>query len=463
MRSSTPVDSRFGIFFPVLISWGVYFIDKGREFVFHTYGVTMASRQSFNRSNRCVACRGWRVVSLCVLLARSGYPTAYRIHFEKPKALKVTAGQWMYLLVPAIDQVWHPFSICSSSGDDKLSFHIGIRTTGDPAEQWSATRTVGGRSWSLQPETWTYRLFKRLDVSHPYLKAYVRGPYGAAFTSCFNPLNAGVMVIGAGTGLTAAESVVREILFRKANGTPVPLRLWFVWSCRTVDDLFWCWQSMIELLLAAFDAQTIDAKAVVSSGASLDWLGVTIYVSRADKDAMALLKSLYPKPPPPPVAAPMDSGRMRGVTDAPTSDAGRMRSTTDTPQMDTPSSTYQAAKGVDAGGANIYGALKDVMAAYTKAPSRAAGADGKVNYSKMQEGGKQEAYQPMNQLWQTSEPLGQPANTMANALSTDSTIETSDEMIAARRAHVGYWLVNRIVEGSLDGERTHIEKHLRSM
>jgi len=436
---------RFGIFFPVLISWGLYFIDKAREFVFHTYGVTMASRQSFNRSN-------------------SGYPTAYRIHFEKPKALKVTAGQWMYLLVPAIDQVWHPFSICSSSGDDKLTFHIGIRTTGDPAEQWSATRTVGGRSWALQPETWTYRLFKRLDVSHPYLKAYVRGPYGAAFTSCFNPLNAGVMVIGAGTGLTAAESVVREILFRKANGTPVPLRLWFVWSCRTVDDLFWCWQAMIELLLAAFDAQTIDAKAVVSSGAALDWLGVTIYVSRADKDAMALLKSLYPKPPPPPVSAPMDSGRMRGVTDAPTNDAGRMRSITDTPQMDTPSSTYQAAKGADAGGANIYGALKDVMAAYTKAPSRAAaGADGKVNYSKMQEGGKQEAYQPMNQLWQTSEPLGQPANTMANALATDSTIETSDEMIAARRAHVGYWLVNRIVEGSLDGEKTHIERHLRSM
>lgn len=46
---------------------------------------------------------------------------------------------------------------------------------------------------------------------------------------------------------------------------------------------------------------------------------VTIYVSRADKESMALLKSLYPKPAPPAVRAaePTTSGRMRATTDAP--------------------------------------------------------------------------------------------------------------------------------------------------
>lgn len=42
-------------------------------------------------------------------------------------------------------------------------------------------------------------------------------------------------------------------------------------------------------------------------------------MSRADKESMALLKSLYPKPTPPPVREPVatTSGRMRATTDAP--------------------------------------------------------------------------------------------------------------------------------------------------
>lgn len=436
---------RFFIFYPVLLSWGIYFLDKLREFVFHSYGVTLASRQSFNRSN-------------------SGYPTAVRLHFEKPAACKVTAGQWMYLMVPSIDQVWHPFSICSASGDDVLSFHIGIRCI-DPAKEWTSSRGIGSRSWTLSPETWTYKLFKKLDVSHPYLKAYVRGPYGAAFTSCFNPLNAGVMVIGAGTGLTAAESVVREILQRKMLGTPVPSRLWFVWATRSVDDLFWCWQAMIELLLAAFDAQTLDAKAIVASGSTLDWLGVTIYVSRADKESMALLKSLYPKPTPPPVREPVatTSGRMRATTDAPSANGGRARAVTEAAPKDE-HNQYQAIKHTEQKhDANIYQALGSVMAQYTKPPSKPANAGGDKNgiqYDNLQ------AYQPMKGLFQGDQ--AQPNtldynNDLNNTMKSEMSAAAAEEMAQARRAHVGHWMVNRIVEGSIDQDRTHIERHLRSM
>jgi hypothetical protein len=345
-----------------------------------------------------------------------------------------------------------------------LSFHIGIRCI-DPAKEWTSSRGIGSRSWTLSPETWTYKLFKKLDVSHPYLKAYVRGPYGAAFTSCFNPLNAGVMVIGAGTGLTAAESVVREILQRKMLGTPVPSRLWFVWATRSIDDLFWCWQAMIELLLAAFDAQTLDAKAIVASGSTLDWLGVTIYVSRADKESMALLKTLYPKPAPPVrVAEPAasTSGRMRATTDAPNANGGRARAVTDAVPDDN-HNQYQAIKHQDQKhDANIYQALGSVMAQYTKPPSKpAAGGDKKngIQYDNLQ------AYQPMKGLFQGGETPNtlDYNNDLNNTMKSEMSAAAAEEMAQARRAHVGHWLVNRIVEGSIDQDRTHIERHLRSM
>ena len=83
-------------------------------------------------------------------------------------------------------------------------------------------------------------------------------------------------------GLTAAESVLREFLHRKALDIPCPSRLWFLWSCTNVDDLFWCWDQLLGLVSAAVQAGVI-VPLRKQRGALIDWLGVTIYLTRGSK------------------------------------------------------------------------------------------------------------------------------------------------------------------------------------
>jgi NAD(P)H-flavin reductase len=46
----------------------------------------------------------------------------------------------------------------------------------------------------------------------------LRGPYGSPFTKCYDPKYKGVVVIGAGTGLTSALSVLKEMVQRHLKG-----------------------------------------------------------------------------------------------------------------------------------------------------------------------------------------------------------------------------------------------------
>jgi len=124
---------------------------------------------------------------------------------------------------------------------------------------------------------------RQIDHVQP-LKCQLRGPYGSTFTKCFNPKYTGCVVIGAGTGLTAALSVLREVIFRKQQGDRVPLYVWFVWSCRRVDDLLWCWSILHELLMQSIADRVIKPGVRWSEESNMmDWLGLTIYVSQADR------------------------------------------------------------------------------------------------------------------------------------------------------------------------------------
>lgn len=292
--------ARFEVFYINLVTWGIYYLDKIRESVMKTAKSEIIIRPvhfelDINPDD---------AKSSTVHLDDKDQPNSMRILIEVPPGFKVNAGQWIYLKVPSISRIqWHPFSLASASRDSFVELHIGIRGN---KSQWK--KRQGPDPWIMvRNPTWTYKLYRALrqrihdmaSLEDPERQAervnplfcYIRGPYGSTFTKCFDPHYYGSIIIGAGTGLTAAESVLRELLWRKRQQLRVPKYTWFVWSCRRVDDLLWAWSSLHELITSAIKRETLrPGKRWNSESLMLDWLGVYLYISRADKKQLDKFK-----------------------------------------------------------------------------------------------------------------------------------------------------------------------------
>jgi hypothetical protein len=251
------------VFFPVILSWWFYIMDRVRENIFFVRRATVRQKTLYADQRQL--------------------PVGFRISMTLDGALPIEAGMWVYIMVPQCDFTWHPFSIASSSGDECVDLHIGIhpRNYG----KWEQNQYS---EWVHTEGQWTYKLYRLLAGSRARMAReftiLIRGPHGAAFAGCFNPQRGGAVVIGAGTGLTAAEAVLREFLHRKAVDRPSPARLWFVWSCTNVDDLFWTWDQLLGLVSAAV-ATGVIRPLRNQRGALIDWLGVTVYLSRGTDEA----------------------------------------------------------------------------------------------------------------------------------------------------------------------------------
>ena len=326
---------RFEVFFPALIGWGLYYVDSFREMLFRSYHSEIIVRPALVDEEHAAADR---TVSSLIHLDQEGMPTAMKLVIEPPQGMEMSAGQIVYLKVPEVSAVeWHPFSLASGSHSSHIELQVAIRGCADK-KQWNQTSNMSkaqhgraslqrtnsrqqrrkrrgeGRSLlsSIRPEipppkwnmidrpTWTFKLQallhqrisnlsylddpeRQIDHVKPLL-CQLRGPYGSTFTKCFNPKYTGCVVIGAGSGLTAALSVLREVLHRKKQGDRVPLYIWFVWVCQRVDDLLWCWHTLHELLMDALAQEVIKPGARWNEDSTMmDWLGVTIYVSRGDR------------------------------------------------------------------------------------------------------------------------------------------------------------------------------------
>ena len=92
------------------------------------------------------------------------------------------------------------------------------------------------------------------------IDAQILGPFGSPFSRCFDS-NATV-IVGAGTGISCAESVLREIMSRRLvverarkAGKPIPKNypeyVWFVWSCSDVEDLVRSFATIVETVYMA--------------------------------------------------------------------------------------------------------------------------------------------------------------------------------------------------------------------
>jgi hypothetical protein len=277
----TALYARFEVFYPVAISWSIYFIDKAREMVYKTYVTEIL-----------VDARSDKATTRCYESSKDGQPTLLNLIMNKPYGFQPGAGQWLYIQVPDIDHVWHPFTLATSSYDDYVELDIGIRG------EWSELRGEE-EEWLQDPKwaTWTYKLMQKFrehanmsvdtGLASP-IKARLRGPYGSPFTKCFNPKYKAAVLIGAGTGLTAALSVLKEMVYRRIHGEDEGRYVWFVWSCRRVDDLLWCWSTLERTLQQACSEGAVDLDEDWCPWTSnmLDWLSITIYISRADRSAL---------------------------------------------------------------------------------------------------------------------------------------------------------------------------------
>lgn len=266
--------ARFYVFWPMLISWPIYFADRLRETFWRPQLIHLTDKKVYSRIGQP--------------------PNSMHLTFElkaseecdctgvRPR-FPVKAGQWVYILIPSVDWTWHPFSISSEQTDRKVELHIGIRTT-NGREDWVKRFDV----YEQKSPTWTYKLM-RLVQRQDAVTGYVRGPYGTTFDSCYNPKFGGAVVIGAGTGITAAESILRENIRRRrgrSRSNAVPNRFWFVWSCRCASDLTWCFDRVLDLLVESCEAGILNLNTIQTAVDKFDWLGVAVYVTRTTEQEL---------------------------------------------------------------------------------------------------------------------------------------------------------------------------------
>jgi predicted ferric reductase/Ca2+-binding EF-hand superfamily protein len=139
---------------------------------------------------------------------------------QKPPGFTFSAGDYVYLRVPAIARhEWHPFTISSAPEAAALGFHI---------------RTLGN---------WTSALRRRVDEDAARghgepLEAYVDGPYGSPSAHIFESRFA--VFIGAGIGVTPFASVLESLVQKETNGRKSRLeRAHFFWLNRDQTSFEW--------------------------------------------------------------------------------------------------------------------------------------------------------------------------------------------------------------------------------
>jgi len=289
---------RFTVFFPTIATWALYILDTIREMLFMTFRSKVDMARTFIHTDP----------------GDMNKPTTMTIRFTNPerddlrgggcrKNMIQGVGTWVYLKVPAVSNLeWHPFSIASATGDDFLQLQIGIRP-GQPKirsedkDSWKLKENSfnGDQQWIQDGgQTWTYKLYQTLKNAKGDVDVLFRGPYGSTFSSIFDPSTKGAVIIGAGTGLSAVESCLRAMLYRRRTGQYTPPHVWVMWQTRRVGDLLWLWDSLTQLLIEALDDGTIEKSKIWSPQKSqyLGFLGLTFFISRADQNQLDTLRAM---------------------------------------------------------------------------------------------------------------------------------------------------------------------------
>jgi len=281
--------------------WLLYVIDSMRETAFMTFDTVIDP-------SHCV-----------VHLDPNDFqrPTTMTLQFRTPvrawwrggvfeRHMSQGAGMWIYLKVPKVNNIeWHPFSLASAEGDSQVHLQVGIRngvsTSKKSADNWVKEKNKQLEQTWVQKEgkTFTYQLYEILlhMQKDEVIPAKIRGPYGSSFRLCFQPNIKGALICGAGTGLSAVQSMLRAMIHRKEMRYHCPDHLWIMWHARRVGDLLWVWDDLVGLLVDAAKKGLLPKGDMwTPSSKKLGFLRITFFVSRAEKGQLETLRAM-PKNP----------------------------------------------------------------------------------------------------------------------------------------------------------------------
>jgi hypothetical protein len=239
------------------------------------------------------------------------------------QSLATETCRWVYIRLPAmldegswlaksVSRAWHPLSLAGHHGG-KLELLIDVHKGVNGQRSWS--ELLFHHLDDMQKNSHSFphvgHTRQRFDITR---QVDVRGPFGSAFSRCFETMRrtAGlnsarydlVILYGSGIGLPSALSALKEFIERRRTGKPIPQAVWFMWQCRHAEDLQLCWDSLHRVIYAGGgladearwnslrlgDARVapIDrGRHLAAHGATwtsgstmLDWLGVSLHVSR---------------------------------------------------------------------------------------------------------------------------------------------------------------------------------------
>ena len=142
-----------------------------------------------------------------------------KLSIEKPAGFEHTAGDYVYLKLPALaPHEWHPFTISSAPEQARLTLHV--RSLGNFTN--ALHRLAQERAQTGAPEP---------------LTAYLDGPFGTPSGRIFEAKRA--VLIGAGIGVTLFASVLESIVRRARAGVNSLEKVHFFWLNRDAVSFEW--------------------------------------------------------------------------------------------------------------------------------------------------------------------------------------------------------------------------------
>ena len=161
----------------------------------------------------------------------------------RPPDFHYRAGDFVFILIPAISRFeWHPFTI-SSHPEREDSFTLHVRKLGDWTERlhrvfshWAEIR----RGDLSEARDLPVRLNRRLESYLGQIEVYIDGPHGAPANDIFHRKTA--VLIAAGIGVTPFASILQSLMHRHRRGETATLeveRVYFIWINRDQRAFEW--------------------------------------------------------------------------------------------------------------------------------------------------------------------------------------------------------------------------------
>ena len=245
--------ARFDVFWPCAVTWLVFALDKWAQSR-STHLMYIDTLES-----RCILDRAGKPSKLRLVLNIRNADSSFKHH---------AASRWIQLSVPnmhssatgtltkAVGRAWHPLSLAAQS-DSKVELLIDVHGRLRGRSSWS--EQLFAHVASLQDNAVRVTMSRAL-FARP-LQVHVRGPFGSAFSRCFEMKHRAdqvdcakhdiVVVFGSGIGLPSALSALHEFVQRRRAGLLVPRFVWFMWQCRTAEELQLCWDSLHRIIYGA--------------------------------------------------------------------------------------------------------------------------------------------------------------------------------------------------------------------